>query len=126
MLGAYTPERDPRKEPVYSIGAIVKKGEGKNLPGGHIHAEYVDKMGHYDIVQYLEDRTKKFQQFTWFLLDRFALILSAQKMTVNHFLVKRAFLQTQGILTNVRLYEHLMIVKRSLGHIYCHIPAVKD
>jgi hypothetical protein len=29
-------------------------------------------------------------------------------------------------LTNVRLYERLVIVKHRLGRIYCHIPAVKE
>ena len=29
-------------------------------------------------------------------------------------------------LTNVRLYERLVIVKHRLGRIYCHIPTVKE
>ena len=60
LLGSYTPQGDAKKEPVYFIDAIVDKGEGKNLPGGHNHAEYVDKTGHYGIVQYLEDHEQKF------------------------------------------------------------------
>ncbi|KAL7474506.1 hypothetical protein ACHAW6_000479, partial [Cyclotella cf. meneghiniana] len=46
---------------------------------------------------------KNFQQFTWFVLDRFALI-SVQKLTVNHFFVKQAVLQTQGILSHMFIY----------------------
>ena len=32
----------------------------------------------------------------------------------------------EGSLTNVHLYKHLVIVKHRLGHMYCHIPAVKE
>ncbi|KAL7526373.1 hypothetical protein ACHAXR_001456, partial [Thalassiosira sp. AJA248-18] len=51
-LGTVTEEGDP-KDPIYSIGAVIKKGN--NLPSGHNHAEYIDKSGHYDLVKYIED-----------------------------------------------------------------------
>ena len=45
LLGAYTPEEDPKKETVYSIGAIVEKGEGENYQEDTIMLNMLTKQG---------------------------------------------------------------------------------
>ncbi|KAL7518630.1 hypothetical protein ACHAWX_003447 [Stephanocyclus meneghinianus] len=126
LLRAYTPEGDPKKEPVYSIGAIVEKGEGKNLPGGHNHAEYVDKTGHYDIVQYLEDHKQKFPAIYMVCVGQICPHISTEVDCKLLFSEAGFFADPRRSLTHVCLYEHLVVVKHPLGHIYCHIPAVKE
>jgi hypothetical protein len=46
------------REPVYSFGPVVS--QGKNLPTGHNHADYIDKNGSYDIVKFLKDQVSMF------------------------------------------------------------------
>ena len=126
LLGAYTLEGDPKKEPVYSIGAVVEKGDGKNLPGGHNHAEYVDKTGHYDIVQYLEDHKHKFPAIYMVCVGQICPHISTEIDCESLFSEAGFLADPRRSLTNVRLYERLVIVKHRLGRIYCHIPTVKE
>ena len=124
VLGAYTLDGDPKEEPVYSIGAVIKKG--RDLPGGHNHAEYVDETGHYDVVRFLEHHKDTFPAIYTVCVGQICPHISTEVDCESLFSQAGFLADPRRSLTSVRLYERLVMTKHRLGRIYCHLPAVKE
>ena len=97
-----------------------------NLPGGHNHAEYIDQTGQYDITQYLEHHKHKFPAIYIVCLGQICPHISTEVDCESLFSTAGYLADPRRSLTNIRLYERLVIAKHRLGRIYCHVPAVKE
>jgi hypothetical protein len=121
VLYWYNNDDQPR-EPVYSFGPVVLRGE--NLPTGNNHANDIDKNGSYDIVKFLKDHASMFP-----IINRVATGQLCPHITAG---VDCESLFSQSCYvsnpcranTTICYYKiHVELMYR-LGRIYCHIPTV--
>ena len=97
-----------------------------NLPSGRNHADYMDLKGHYQLESYLEDHNDTFPGIYQVGVGEICPNISHEVDCESLFSIAGAAADARRSLQNIRLYERLVILKHRLGHMYCHLPDVRD
>eukprot|EP00956_Cyclotella_meneghiniana_P043151 scaffold254822_cov139-Cyclotella_meneghiniana.AAC.1 len=60
------------RTPMLSLGPVIEKGAGLDLPSGKNHAKYIDAKGYYDIVAFFSDHKIHFPGLSTVVIGQFA------------------------------------------------------
>ena len=122
VLGAIDEYGQPRT-PIISLGPVLKRGI--DLPSGKNHADYIDKKGVYNIVQFQLDHEKLFPAVYNVGVGQLSSHLTAEVDCETLFSHAGNISDPLRSSTKVTTFERLVIAKHHMNQIYCCPKKVK-
>lgn len=115
-LGAYDDDGHPRDVPFLSFGKVISKGE--NLPTGKNHADYINKSGKYDLVQYIQDHMEVFPSLSKVFIGTLAPHITTEVDCESLFSQAGHAAHPNRNRTVAETFERLVMGKHRIARIY--------
>lgn len=117
VLGAYDNVGHLRDKPILCIGPVIKEGE--NLPSGRNRAQYIDKSGYYNIVQFFLDAEQDFPALSVVVVGQLAPHITTEVDCESLFSQAGHQLQPNRNRTITETFERLVMAKYRMSRMYC-------
>ncbi len=130
-LGAYDDDGNLREAPIYAIGKVTKRG--LDLPSRFNLADYVNRKGHFDLVNYVMDHSiatsiKKKPPFVGtgnVIIGQLAPHIDTEVDCESLFSQAGHLSQPNRSRTTAETFERMVMAKHRLARIYCCPKMVK-
>ena len=116
-LGTYDDDGHPRDTPVLSFGKVIGKEE--DLPSGKNHADYINKKGKHDIVQYFQDHAEAFPSLSKIFIRTLAPHITTEVDCESLFSQAGHAAHPNRNRTVAETFERLVMAKHRISRIYC-------